>query len=156
MDKRTQNLMIGKGGESAVMSELLFRGYNANFLTVDAGIDIVAIKDKRTYLIQVKTKHWNKKNQFVVILEIDALERYNQENIFFVIVGRDKEILTNEFIIIPVDIFYELKEKMKIKKSQREKPAIRFIFRKRKTDGKITLNKYGEIEKFRTAWHLIK
>ena len=156
MDKRTQSLMIGKGGESAVMSELLFRGYNASTLTVDAGIDIVAIKDKQTYLIQVKTKHWNKRNQFVVILEVDALERHKKESTFFVIVGRDREKLTNEFIIIPIDIFYKLKEKMKIKKSQRGKPAIRFTFRKRKTDNKITLSKYGEIEEFRNAWHLMK
>lgn len=46
---------IGKGGEYAVMSELLFQGYNANIMTVDEGIDIVASKQNVFYYLQVKT-----------------------------------------------------------------------------------------------------
>ncbi|MBI2355705.1 MAG: hypothetical protein HYV13_00680 [Candidatus Doudnabacteria bacterium] len=66
MDKRSINIFTGKGGEAAVMSELLFRGFNANILPVDYGVDIAAIKEARTYLIQVKTKHWNKTGHFSV------------------------------------------------------------------------------------------
>lgn len=46
---------IGKGGEYAVMSELLFQGYNANIMSVDEGIDIVASKQNIFYYLQVKT-----------------------------------------------------------------------------------------------------
>lgn len=35
----------GKAGECAVMSELLFRGFNVNRMMVDGGIDLVAFKE---------------------------------------------------------------------------------------------------------------
>lgn len=50
-----QNDFIGRAGECAVMSELLFRGYNVNHMLVDGGIDLVAFKDSTYYYIQVKT-----------------------------------------------------------------------------------------------------
>lgn len=45
----------GRAGECAVMSELLFRGYNVNRMMVDGGIDLVAFKDGAYYFYQVKT-----------------------------------------------------------------------------------------------------
>lgn len=47
----------GTAGEFAVMSELLYQGYNVNSMTVDEGVDIVANKDNRFYFIQVKTAY---------------------------------------------------------------------------------------------------
>jgi hypothetical protein len=49
------NLFTGKAGECAVMSELLFRGYNVNSMLVDDGVDIVASKNNMFYYLQVKT-----------------------------------------------------------------------------------------------------
>lgn len=46
---------IGRAGECAVMSELLYRGYNANRMMVDEGVDIIAEKNNIYYYIQVKT-----------------------------------------------------------------------------------------------------
>ncbi len=45
----------GAAGECAVMSELLFNGYNVNRMMVDEGVDIVAVKENIYYYIQVKT-----------------------------------------------------------------------------------------------------
>lgn len=45
----------GKAGECAVMSELLFRGYNVNRMMVDGGIDLVAFFDGSYFFYQVKT-----------------------------------------------------------------------------------------------------
>lgn len=45
----------GKAGECAVMSELLFRGYNVNRMMVDGGVDLVAFHDGAYYFYQVKT-----------------------------------------------------------------------------------------------------
>ena len=45
----------GKAGEFAVISELLFRQYNASLTSLDNGIDIIALKDGMTYYIQAKT-----------------------------------------------------------------------------------------------------
>ena len=39
----------GRGGEYAVMSELLFRGFNVSLMSVDKGVDIVAANDKDKY-----------------------------------------------------------------------------------------------------------
>lgn len=52
---------VGKAGEHFVVSELLFRGYNASIMNVDEGLDIVATKEGKLYNIQVKTSN---KNQF--------------------------------------------------------------------------------------------
>lgn len=47
---------IGRGGEYAVMSELLFRGFNVSLMSVDKGVDVVAANEKGDYFhIQVKT-----------------------------------------------------------------------------------------------------
>lgn len=49
------SMFVGKAGEYAVMSELLLRGYNANEMTVDDGIDVIASRNNVVYYIQVKT-----------------------------------------------------------------------------------------------------
>lgn len=47
---------IGKAGEHAVMSELLFLGFNVSLMSVDKGVDIVAANASDKYFhIQVKT-----------------------------------------------------------------------------------------------------
>lgn len=51
----TNNLFLGKAGEYAVMSELLFWGYNVSLMAVDQGIDLVTSKNGRYHHIQVKT-----------------------------------------------------------------------------------------------------
>lgn len=45
----------GKAGECAVMSELLFRGFNVNQMMVDGGIDLVGFHEGLYYFYQVKT-----------------------------------------------------------------------------------------------------
>src|SRR5690606_27378461 len=42
----------GNAAEYLVVSELLFRGYNAQKLPVDEGLDVFAVKDNNLYLIQ--------------------------------------------------------------------------------------------------------
>ena len=155
IDKRTVNLRTGKGGEAAVMSELLFRGYNASLLSVDAGIDIAALKDGRTYLIQVKTKHWSKRSQFLVNLELGALNRYVESNAFLVLVGRDRATKLNDYIILPIKVLDDTSKGLRLKVNKKGKDFFNFIFRKRK-DGEITLGKYGPITKYKNAWGLIK
>lgn len=47
----------GTAGEMAVISELLFREFNANKMMIDKGIDIVAAKNNIYYYVQVKTSY---------------------------------------------------------------------------------------------------
>lgn len=108
LEGRTDKLYEGAAGEMAVISELLFRGYNANRMIVDKGIDIVAVKDNVYRYIQVKTSYiksegrinWQiDKERFDVHvtnqLKYILIARYNDEklkmerNMFFVLNSDD-------------------------------------------------------------------
>ena len=76
---------IGTGGECAVISELLFAGYNANRMMLDEGIDIIATKNNIYYYVQVKTSYINE-GKIVVQIKADRFQQ--QPNIHYVIVAR--------------------------------------------------------------------
>lgn len=59
-DKIPFNNFIGKATEYLVVSELLFRRYNAQLISVDEGTDVIAVKDARMYFFQVKHASYNK------------------------------------------------------------------------------------------------
>lgn len=99
----------GKAGEHLVVSELLFRGYNASIMSVDEGIDIVATKGNRLFNIQVKTSNENKFNRYVFDLSISSFEKYNQNNTFYIFVLRGEE--TN-FLILP---YFEVQKNVDLK-----------------------------------------
>lgn len=82
-------IQIGKGGEFTVVSELLFRGFNANIMTVDDGVDICAAKEKdgKFFLIQVKTTSCED-NVFQVNIDKNSYSRYNVSNMYYIIVVR--------------------------------------------------------------------
>jgi len=97
---------IGIAGEHAVASELLFRGYNTSLMSVDVGIDLVAIKDSKTYYIQVKTATINDRDYYAYDLRVASFERHENSQTFYVFVLRNQE---NNFLILPYTI---LKEKI--------------------------------------------
>jgi hypothetical protein len=72
---------IGKAGEHAVCSELLFRGYNASIMSVDVGMDLVATKENRLFNIQVKTANLNQFNMYVFDLRVSSFERNNSSSV---------------------------------------------------------------------------
>ncbi len=80
---------IGKGGEFAVISELIFRGFNANIMNIDDGVDIVASKEKegKFFLIQVKTTVLLD-GKFSVNISRNSYDKYNSSNMFYVVVLR--------------------------------------------------------------------
>jgi hypothetical protein len=91
---------VGKAGEFAVMSELLFWGYNASVMTVDSGIDVVASKDNKYFHIQVKTSvEKDGDGRFQFSIKNNSFISQNGSNMFYVFVLRRG--LTNEFVIIP-------------------------------------------------------
>lgn len=82
---------IGAAGELRVMSELLLRGYNADHITIDNGIDIRATKGGNVYEIQVKTVTELKTgNKFVVTIRKDAFERAGGPQVYYVFVLRNR------------------------------------------------------------------
>lgn len=98
-EKEQKNtLYTGKAGEHLVVSELLFRGFNASIMSVDEGLDIVATKGEHLYNIQVKTANKNDYNTYVFDLRISSFERHNRNNTFYIFVLREKN---TRFVILP-------------------------------------------------------
>lgn len=77
----------GTAGETAVISELMFNGYNANRMMIDEGIDIVATKNNIYYYIQVKTTYVEKGRIYCQI-PIDRYDIHIQNNLKYIIVAR--------------------------------------------------------------------
>jgi len=99
--KEIEGGYIGKAGEHAVLSELLFRGYNAALMSVDVGVDIVATKDNETFNIQIKTRNISKKHDaFHFNLRIASFERHNAGRTFYVFILRENSKL--DYLILPL------------------------------------------------------
>lgn len=90
---------LGKAGEYAVMSELLFWEYNASMMAVDDGVDIVASKGSKFFHIQVKTATCQDSGKYLFTISHAAYNRYPGYNVFYVFVLRQS--LRSEFIILP-------------------------------------------------------
>lgn len=96
-------LYTGKAGEHAVLSELLFYGYNASIMTVDDGIDIVASKKNNYFHIQVKTSSVNKeKDKFAFSVKRQKFKQKSSGNTFYIFVMRrsDKKRYFNDFVVL--------------------------------------------------------
>lgn len=87
---------IGKAGEMAVCSELLFNEYRAATMPFDDGIDIVALKNGKTFYVQVKTTQITKEGNFSFKIKTASFERYDRNDCFYIFVARGKE---NTFIV---------------------------------------------------------
>lgn len=81
---------VGRAGECAVISELLFHGYNANHMMVDNGVDIVAVKDNIYYYIQVKTVNVKNGNVYAQIGS-EKFDQYISNQMRYFIVARYSE-----------------------------------------------------------------
>jgi hypothetical protein len=90
---------VGRGGEYAVMSELLFRGFNVSLMSVDKGIDIIAADEKNKYYhVQVKTAT-SKDGLFRFTIKKKSFEANDSGSTFYVLVlRRDKRC---DYIVMP-------------------------------------------------------
>jgi hypothetical protein len=105
------NLFVGKAGECAVMSELLFRGYNVNSMLVDDGVDIVASKNNMFYYLQVKTTEIkvtpNGRHTISTAIKQKKFDDFIGTQIRYVVVARcklpDSNVETNMYFIFNND-----------------------------------------------------
>jgi len=93
------NNFLGKAGEHAVMSELLFWGYNASLMTVDEGVDVVASKQNHYFHIQVKSAAESDKGKFAYKIKSTAFASNQAANTFYIFVMRRKG--GSDFAILP-------------------------------------------------------
>ena len=95
----TDKAFTGKAGEFAVMSELLFWGYNASAMTVDNGIDVVASKEEKYFHIQVKTATEQDGGKFTFSIKNNSFQQHHSSSMYYAFVLRRR--LSNEYVIIP-------------------------------------------------------
>lgn len=93
------NGYMGKAGEHAVMSELLFWGFNASLMAVDTGIDIVASKDNLYFHLQVKASSPRADGKFGFSVKSSAFEANNRSSTYYVFVMRYPN--RNLFAVLP-------------------------------------------------------
>lgn len=98
---KERDRFTGSAGEFAVISELLFRQFNASIISVDEGIDIIATKDKETYYIQAKTGYYRDK-KLQANINFNQFERHNTFRTYYIIVFRYKMYgrYQNEYFVI--------------------------------------------------------
>jgi len=100
---KVSSQFTGKAGEYAVMSELLFFGFNVSAMTVDDGIDIVASKGDSYFHIQVKTANATAGGKFQFKVTKRAFGSKDAAATFYVLVLRILEDSRNtcEYLILP-------------------------------------------------------
>ena len=81
------NLFLGKAGEYAVFSELLFRGFNTSIMTVDQGVDIIASKAHRLFYLQIKTAS-DCGGTFGYTIKKSAFDTHLNGGTFYILVAR--------------------------------------------------------------------
>jgi hypothetical protein len=97
---QVSTLFTGKAGELAVMSELLFWGYNASLMTVDDGIDIVASQNKDYFHIQVKTSTVKTNGGYSFSVPHKSFAQYSGNDTYYVFVMRKDNALC-DYAVIP-------------------------------------------------------
>jgi len=105
----SQTQYIGSAGEHRVVSELLFRGYNASIMSVDEGLDIVTTKNNKLFNIQVKTANENKFNKYVYDIRKISFEKFGSGNTFYIFVLMGNQ--TNFLILPSTEIEKNIQEK---------------------------------------------
>jgi len=151
--QKTKNQYTGKAGEHVVLSELLFRNFNAGIVSVDDGMDIVAVKNNKLYNIQVKTANENSYDSYVFDLRISSFEKHNANNSYYIFVLRDKNKIT-EFIIMSQRQIQENIKQSNIKTVNKE---TRYRLNIKKRDNKIYLgNRSNDITNILNKWDQLK
>lgn len=103
------NSFMGKAGEMAVMSELLFWRNNASLMTVDEGIDIVASKNNKYSHIQVKTSSEKNNRTFSFQITLKAFTTNDTAQTYYVFVMRKERDLSCHFAVLPSSHLWNLR-----------------------------------------------
>lgn len=141
---------IGRADEHLIVSELLFRGFNASIMSVDEGLDVTAVKGEKLFNIQAKTSNENKFNKHVFNISMSSFEKHQSSNIYYVFVIRG--IFTN-FLIFPYH---------KIKKGIDQSNITETSNRKYKVEVSINSDKFylgrnkEDVTYYKNNWGLIK
>lgn len=114
---KVSSQFTGKAGEYAVMSELLFFGFNVSAMTVDDGIDVIASKGDSYFHIQVKTSNASASQKFQFKITKRAFGSKDAAATFYVLVLRIAENSRNacEYLVLPSSEIRRLVDKGVVK-----------------------------------------
>jgi len=145
----------GKAAENLVVAELLFRGFNAQILQVDEGIDIFAtnIIKNEIYLIQVKHTYYVKptKSRSISVTK-SSFEKNKKSNVYYIIVlGRGKD-RKREFLVLPFHKVDELIENKSMTMNE-ESNKVTFNITHEGTDTAFIGN--TDVSRYLDAWDLL-
>lgn len=110
-------LFWGRAGETYIVAELMYRGFNASLLPVDLGVDVIAIKDSKTFYFQVKNINFDKvvsrtipittssfsKNQSSNMFYVFVLQRGQRKNVLFLPYQKMHELISKKLIVFDKD-----------------------------------------------------
>ena len=94
---------IGAAGEHRVMSELLFRGYGAERVTIDDGVDIWAEKDGCQFYVQVKTVT-GKNGRYITTIGKKPFAKKRNLHMYYAFVLRDVDNRLDFVILSSKDV----------------------------------------------------
>lgn len=98
-----KGLFIGRAAETYIVAELMYRGFNASILPVDLGVDVVAVKDNKTFYFQVKNISFDKNQSRKIPITTSSFLKNQSTNVFYAFVllkGQNKEVLMLPFLKI--------------------------------------------------------
>lgn len=88
---------FGRAAELQVTAELIYHGFQAGDIPIDEGLDILAVKDNKTYYFQVKHKDFGN-NQSVKITK-SSYEKTGGGDVYYIFVLLSGE--QRKFLIVP-------------------------------------------------------
>lgn len=94
------NRFYGEGAELHVTAELLYHEFQAANIPVDEGLDILAVKDNKTFYFQVKHKDLD--SNVPIKITKNSFERSGGGAVYFIFVLLSEE--KRDFLVIPFHI----------------------------------------------------
>lgn len=107
---------FGVAAENLVVSELLYRGYEAYLINVDLGLDVMAQKNGKTFYFQVKNISFDNSNSRSIPITYSSYIRNKSNNVYYFLIMQTG--FKRDFIIIPQLKFQEFEERELIKPSE--------------------------------------
>jgi hypothetical protein len=121
-------------------------------MSVDVGMDIVAVKGTQLFGIQVKTSNLNRFDTYVFDIRKVSFERHNSGSIFYIFVLHGEK--QNRFLILPfLEIEKKVHEKAILEVGQGKRYRVNIKFR---NDRVYLGNKEHEMGYFLDNWNSIR
>lgn len=112
----------GVAAENLVVSELLYRGYEAYLINVDLGLDVLAQKNRKTFYLQVKNVSFDNSDDRTVKITNSSYVRNISYDVYYFLVMQKH--LKRDYVIIPQFKLLELEQKGLINPSGGDKISL--------------------------------